>query len=367
MYTLAKLTWSSIKMFVRNRQAVFFTLFMPIIIMAVFGLLGLDNVPKTDVGMAISAPPTQGTRQFVDQLKQIEAFEIHEGPEFRERQALDRGDRAVVLVIPADLMPENPAAGLEKKSVNALTNVGQTAQAQTVISVVSQILDKTTISASGAPTFFEVNREDVNARNLDYFDFLLPGVVALAIMQMSVFSVAFVFVDFKEKGILKRLIATPMKPYHFVSANVITRLIVAVVQSMILIAVGVLLFGAQVIGSYWLMLICIILGAIMFLGLGFAISGLAKTVEAVPAIANLIVFPMLFLAGTFFPTETMPDWLETIVNYMPLTHLSHSLREIMNHGVGFAEIQTDILWMLGWSVILVILANFTFGLEEKRV
>jgi ABC-2 type transport system permease protein len=366
MYTLFKLTASSIKMFLRNRQAVFFTLFMPIIIMSVFGLLGLDNIPKTNVGIALTAPPTEGTKRIIEQLKQISAFDIHEDVEFKERQALLDGDRSIVLIFPGDLIPEDPSQMVVKQTVIALLNVGEMSQAQTALSVVNQFLDKTTIALSNAPQLFEVKTEEVNARNLKYFDFLLPGVVALAIMQMSVFSVAFVFVDYKEKGILKRLLATPMKPYHFVTSNVITRLLVAVIQSLILIGVGTLLFQAQVIGSYWLMLLCIMLGAVMFLGMGFVISGLAKTVEAVPAIANLIVFPMLFLGGTFFPTSSMPNWLQKVVNFMPLTHLSHSLREIMNRGAGFEDIQTDIFWMLGWAVVLVVLATFTFGLEEKR-
>ncbi|MEK7537405.1 MAG: ABC transporter permease, partial [Patescibacteria group bacterium] len=100
--------------------------------------------------------------------------------------------------------------------------------------------------------------------------------------------VAFVFADYKEKGILKRLLATPMKPQQFVTAQVITRLIVALAQSAILLAVGVWLLHTHVYGSLWLVALIAIVGSVMFLGLGFTISGLANTVDSVPAIANLI-------------------------------------------------------------------------------
>lgn len=363
--TTRVLTISSIKMFVRNRQALFFTLIMPTIIMAIFGLIGLDKVPKIDVGIVLSSPTPQ-TTEFVSQLDQIPAFDIHKGTEAGERTALGKGDRSIVMIIPDSLIPDGQ--GVPKtQTITVLKNIGKEQQAQTAISVITQILDKTTITAAHAPELFSLDIQAVNSRNVRYIDFLLPGIVALSIMQMAVFSVAFVFVDYKEKGILKRLLATPMKPYQFVTANVITRLSVAIVQSAILIAIGIFVFKVHVVGSYWLILPVLVLGGVMFLGLGFTISGIAKTVEAVPAIANLIVFPMFFLGGTFFPLESMPVWLQSVVKYMPLTHFSDALRKIMAEGSGFSAITTDIYWMLGWAVVLIILANITFGFEEKRV
>lgn len=364
MKTILRLTKSSIKMFIRNKQAVFFTLIMPIVIIMLLGFLSFDTVPKVEIGVAVTAPPTKATRQFLDQLKEIPAFDVKIDSEFNERKALENGDRSIVFIIPGDFIPDGPLT--ELKTIHVLKNSNDAQQAATAESIVSQILDKTTIAATGAPTLFKIESQEVNSRDLKYIDFLVPGIVALSLMQMSVFSVAFVFAEYKEKGILKRLLATPMKPYEFVSANVITRLIVAVIQVAVLIAVGVIFFNAHVIGSYWLLLLIVIVGAIMFLGLGFTISGFANTVEAVPAIANIVVFPMMFLGGTFFPIETMPDWLQNIATYLPLTFLSGSLRDVMLNGATFADIQNELMWMLGWAVALVVAANFTFGFEEKR-
>ncbi|MFA6909101.1 MAG: ABC transporter permease [Patescibacteria group bacterium] len=365
MNTTLHLTLSAIKMFARNKQALFFTIFMPVIIMGVFGLIGFDKVPKIELGVVTQNPSVQ-TQQFVEQLKQISAFDVTTGSEPEEREALSTGDRALVLLIPDELIPTGQGQP-QRQTITVLKNVGQEQQAQTAISIVSQILDKTTISIAQAPELFALDVQSINARNVRYIDFLLPGIVALAVMQMAVFSVAFVFVDYKEKGILKRLLATPLKPYQFVTANVVTRLLVAIMQSAILIAIGVLIFKSHIVGSYWLILPSVIVGGAMFLGLGFTISGLAKTVEAVPAIANLIVFPMLFLGGTFFPLDTMPSWLQGIVQFLPLTYFSHALREVMANGSGFDAIKTDLLWMTGWAVVLIILANVTFKFEERRV
>ncbi|MEO8065982.1 MAG: ABC transporter permease [Candidatus Doudnabacteria bacterium] len=385
MRTLLTLTKSSIKMFYRNKQALFFTFFSPLLIMLIFGAIGLDKVQKIDVGLALSVPPTAGTAQFVEALKQVPSFTIHEGIESDLRDQIGNDKLSAVFLIPGDLIPDNPAPlesvlnpGLdtvpaapaantsETRTVTVLTNSGQAQQAGIAASIMGEVLDKTALKISGGASLFKLETQEINSNHLKYVDFLLPGLIALSLMQMSVFSTAFVFTNYKEKGILKRLIATPMRPATFVGANVITRLIVSFIQVFTFIIVGVLYLKAHVIGSYWLIALIAIVGSVMFLGLGFTISGFSKTTESVPALANLIVFPMLFLGGTFFPISSFPVWLQHIAKYLPLTYLSDSLRQVMTKAACFGDIRSDLLWMLAWSIILVGTANITFGFEEKR-
>src|SRR4051812_38637463 len=105
MRTLRILTWSAIKMFVRNRQALFFTFFFPFFLMTVLGLINFDRPTKIDFGLVLSGPPNQGTEQFVNALKNNPLFEIHEGIESSERQALNDDKRAAVLIVPQNLIP----------------------------------------------------------------------------------------------------------------------------------------------------------------------------------------------------------------------------------------------------------------------
>ncbi len=367
MRTVPTLTKSAIKMFVRNRQALFFTLIMPFIFVGIFGLIGFDKVPTIDLGV-VTSHPTASTTQFINSLKKIDALKIHQGTESSERAALKKGDRALVMIVPDNLFPD-PAAKTPPatQTVRLLQNIAQAQQAGTAQTIITQIFDTTSLKLAHAPDYFKLQVESINAKKVKYIDFLLPGIVAMSIMQMAVFSVAFVFTDYKEKGILKRLLATPMKPQQFVTAQVITRLLVALFQTFALLLVGILVFHSHVYGAWWLIFLIAFLGGIMFLGLGFTISGLAKTVDAVPAIANLIIFPMLFLSGVFFPTSTMPVWLQHIVKYFPLAPFANAMREVVANGAGISAISHDLYWILGWAVVLIVLANITFGFEEKRV
>ncbi len=365
--TIRTLTVASLKMFLRNKQSLFFTLFMPFIFIGIFGLIGFDKPQKIDLGI-VTDQPSAATTKFLDTLNTIETFTIHTGTESDERAALQQGDRAVVLIVPNDLFPDPAARSAPKaQNVSILKNVAYEQQAQTAIVILTQLFDKTTLQIAKAPTLFNLDVQDISAKKVRYIDFLLPGIVAMSIMQMAVFSVAFVFTDYKEKGILKRLLATPMKPQDFVASQVITRLLVAVTQAAVLLGFGALIFKSHIYGNPLLILLTVLLGGIMFLGLGFTISGLSKTVDAVPAIANIIVFPMLFLSGIFFPTSSMPGWLQSVVEYLPLQPFAHAMREIVGNGASFNAIKGDLAWVSGWALVLVFLAVITFRWEEKRM
>ncbi len=355
MYTTYTLTIAAIKMLVRNRQALFFTLLMPLFIMLIFGYIGFDKPSHIDVGI-VTHSPAPATQQFLDQVKQFPNLTVHEGTLADEQTQLNEGNRAIVLDVPDNITTV---------PIVAYQNSGKVGEAQTVTSILNQFISQATISAAHIQPLATIQTQEVNANNLRYIEFLLPGLIALSIMQMSVFSVAFVFTQYKEKGVLKRLLATPMRPLQFVLANAITRLIVSVLQAAIFIIAGLILFKIHVVGSYFLLLISVILGALMFLGLGFTISGLAKTVDSVPVFANLVVFPMMFLGGTFFAISSMPAWLQLVAQFLPLTYFSTAVREIMTKGSGLDTLWPDMVGMIVWSIILITLATITFSFQEK--
>lgn len=356
------LTKASLISFLRNRQALFFTFFFPLLTMGIFGVIGFDNPPTFDVALITHAPQPQ-TQQFIDQIKKFDVLAIKETNLDQALADLKEDDLIAAIDIPDDFI--NPTAGTPKE-LKVYINESKQAESQAVVSILGQYLDKTSLAIAHAPTYFSLKQEIVGSRNLKYIDFLLPGLLAMSIMQMSVFSVAFVLVQYKEKGVLKRLLATPMKPSEFITANVITRLIVSVIQAAIFIAMGVLVLKAQVVGSYLLVLLCVILGVLVFLGFGFAVSGIAKTVDSVPALANIVVFPMLFLGGVFFSVENMPTWLQHIAKLLPLTPFSGALRDVMTKDASLSDISGKLLAMAAWAVILIMVATFTFRMQEKE-
>jgi ABC-2 type transport system permease protein len=360
MYCIYMLTIACSKMFLRSKQAVFFSLFTPLMILVIFGFINFDGPLKLSVGL-VTHNPTPQTAFFVDHIRKFKSFAVSEGPLQKEMDALNDGDLMVVLDIPDHLLP---AGAGDAQQVTAYINQGRPSEAQAAMTILSRFFDQANLAIANVPQVLTLQTKSVDSKNLRYIEFLLPGIIAMSIMQMSVFSVALVFARFKEKGVLKRLLATPMRPYQFVSANVITRLVMACAQAAIFLTTGIWIFHAHVLGSYWLVAACVILGSLMFLGLGFTISGLSKTVESVPVMANLVVFPMFFLGNVFFSVNNLSPWLRAIAKWLPLTFLATSMRQVMTEGAGIRDIQKDLIGMAVWGVILITMATFTFRFQD---
>jgi ABC-2 type transport system permease protein len=155
----------------------------------------------------------------------------------------------------------------------------------------------------------------------------------------------------REKLILKRLAATPLRRWQLVGSNVLMRLLIAMVQAVIIVAVGSIFFGVEVTGSLALSVFFVALGAVAFLALGYVLASFTRTEEAANGLTSVVQFPMMFLSGTFFPIDAMPDFLQTIARLIPLTYLSDALRQVMVGGAAFAPLSVCAMVLAGWLVV----------------
>lgn len=365
MRKFIKFSVASIKMFFRNRQALFFSLFLPLMIMTIFGLIDFGKMGTTQL-MIYDGARNEQSAQFIDGLKKIDVLEIKTTDNLDQaKDKLNKGETDVILEIKPDTFTFNPAAPPTTKDVVMYLSKGRAQQGQLGVTVINQVLDGMSHQITKQPPLFEVKTETIAGGNLRYIDFLVPGILAMALMQMGLFSIIFVIVSYKKTGVMRRLLITPIKPYQFVGAQVATRLIISLLQVLVILAVAVLAFKVTIVGNYLLLIFLVFWGSIMFLALGFAISSFAKTEEAAAPVANLIAMPQMFLGNVFFPIESMPAWLQGVVQYLPLNYLADALRKVMNQGAGFADIRTDIYGLIVWSVITIVLAIVFFRWQEE--
>ena len=344
---------ASIKMFVRNRTALFFSLFLPLLIMVIFGVLNFDGGTTISLGLVDEAQ-TDTSRRLSDALERVGPLEVERGSRDEQLERLDGGDVDMVLVIPAgfDAGQQLVAYASAARPQEAL--VGELVLQRAVGEV---------IAGPGGGASAPVRVEQVNARDLGYIDFLVPGVIGMTVMNLGLFAVAFGFVHYKRTGILRRLFATPAPPSHFLAAMIASRLVIGIAQVLVLLAVGVFLFGLTLVGDLGTLLAIVVLGSSIFLGIGFAIAGCAKNEDQAAPVANLVSLPMLFLSGVFFPREAMPEILRGVTAYMPLTYLNEALRAVANDGSTLLELGPQLLGMAVWAVIAFLLAVRLFRWE----
>jgi ABC-2 type transport system permease protein len=140
-------------------------------------------------------------------------------------------------------------------------------------------------------------------------------------------------------------------------------MIIGVLQVGLLIGLSVVIFKVQIVGSMLNIFILAFLGVLVFLAFGFAIAGWAKDENQAAPVANLISFPMLFLSGTFIPRETLPEWLQKITGFLPLTYLADAMRQVSTQGADLWQVRGDILGLVVWGVVVFIIAIRVFKWE----
>jgi len=157
--------------------------------------------------------------------------------------------------------------------------------------------------------------------------------------------------------------ATPISRRAYMAAHVLERLILAVLQVGVLIAVAVLLFKVQIVGSMAVLLLLTVLGSALFLCLGFATSAFVTTEQQAPAVMQLVTLPQMFLSGVFFSRDVVPSFLKPISDYLPLTFLNDALRQVATAGASLVDIRGDLAGLVLWAAVTFVLAFRFFRLE----
>ncbi len=364
---------TSIKAYYRNRSAMFFSLLVPLFIMVIFGLLNLGGNRTSETIGVVDLAHNPSSKPIIDNLKKESVLKVEFGSQAAETAALKKGDRALVVVLPADLgaiqtcparAPRSCHPGPKPVGIPIYTNKAKPQDAQIATAIVNQFFAQASFAVLGQPGgVFKPLVQELPGQNTTYTDFLVPGIIALSIMQTGIFSVAFAFVQQKQTGVLRRLMATPMKVSEFLAAQVTTRLIMAAVQVAILLFVGVAFFNFHLAGNVVELMLACIFGSAIFIAIGFAISGYAKDEQAVPALANILVLPMMFLSGIFFTRDSMPAWLHTVSDYLPLTYVVDAIRSVAVNGSHLWNLGTDVLGIAVWLVVTVVIAIRLFRWE----
>ncbi len=348
--------------FLRDGVAMFFSLFLPLGFMLLFGILNLGAFGHVNMGIVDQANNADSQR-FVDTLRQIDTLTVRTGSLDDAKARLQKSERDMVVVIPADFRIAPAQPGQPVPTLTVYANSGRGQQVSVGDAILTQIIDRTSFAVSRTAPVVTMQQQEVSAIQLRYVDFLVPGILGMNIMQLAIFSVAFGLVIQKQNGVLRRIMATPIKPWRFLTAHVLMRLVLALIQVLILLAVALLIFKVQVVGSLLDVLLLTGLGSIVFLTIGFALAGWATTENQVPPIANLITLPQFFLSGVFFSRDAVPALIRPLSNVLPLTYLNDAIRDVSTAGATLWDVRGDVAGLAVWSVVGFVLAARFFRFD----
>ncbi len=358
------LTVASVKMYFRNRSAVFFTLFIPVMFILIFGAFNTTKQSSFKLTI-VNNSNTELAGQFTKALEDNKnVFDASQNNLDNAKDLLDKGKTDLIIVVPAEFGSlDSSTQKLKNAEIITYYNKGQPQAGQAASLVIGQIVSGFNNQITRTPVIYSVNSQGISTHNLSYLDYLVPGILALSIMQLGIFSIAFAFVSFKSTGALRRLFVTPTHPISFIFGQSVARFLIAFLQIGLLLALSILVFKVHVVGSILNMFILAFIGIIVFLMFGFAIAGWAKDENQAAPIANLITFPMLFLSGTFIPRDNLPVWLQKVTGILPLTFLADAMRSVSTLGYSLWQVRMDILGLIIWGVVMFIVAIKVFKWE----
>ena len=351
-YRIYTIFISHLKTWWRSRTTIFWTLAFPILLMVLFG--GIFSLQENKLDLYVqnqdvdsSGTPSPLSLTFVKALESTNAFNLRiVDPDEDIAKEIDERRIPRILIIPLGFEEEVSTGDgtllfkLDRSQASALT----------VLGIVDAVVAEVNSKVSNAPKLISLTQENIVSSELRFIDFFMPGVVALSIMSTGMFGAIGTNTKYRQNKVLRKLATTPLSKLEWILGMILFQMIIALISAGLIVAIGITIFNIQVRPDFFALAI-IISGALVFPGIGMVVARFVKDEEAADAAGNAITFPMMFLSGTFFPLEIMPDILQNIARVLPLTYMNEGLRDAMIFGRPEGA-------LLNMTVILVLGAAF---------
>lgn len=355
MLAIAK---ASLKSIFRSPSAVIFSFLFPIIFILVFGFLS-STTPVIKVAFAEQSS-TQN--ELYKKLLEKSNLKIKAQPEKISRQELEKGHITAILNI-KEVAPN----AFPKYVVEITTSTAAADRIGLLQSIIQQVIaELDVVNFPQRPTYAFMQKETLPGREYRTIDFILPGQLGFSLLSAGVFGVAFIFFNLRQTLVLKRFFATPIKRTYIVFGEGLGRIAFQMITAVVILSIGHFAFKFTLIND-WVtfleLMVLSLIGLIVFMGFGFIVSGLATSESTIPPFANLVTLPQFLLAGTFFPVENFPAWLQPLCNILPLTHLNQAMRNVAFEGAHLTDCGPQLQYLLIWGIVLYAVAIKVFRWE----
>ena len=212
----------------------------------------------------------------------------------------------------------------------------------------------------GRQTTGPFTKQVVSGDRIPYVEWLFPGILGMNMMFSALFGVGYVVVRYRKNGVLKRFSVTPVRPWEFLTAQILSRIIVMLATTGIVYGICRAIYGFTCRGSIWALFTVFLAGGLAMIALGLLLAARGNSEELAGGILNLISWPMMFLSGVWFSLEGAAPWVQTLSGVFPLTHLIEGARKVMNDGAGFHEIQWEIAILFAMAFICLTAGSLLF-------
>jgi ABC-type multidrug transport system permease subunit len=331
------------KEFYRDRSALGWNIIFPLLIIIGFSVVfRSESSPVLKVGVVKplnSEPRIAGNTQFDEFLK----FKYIDFIEFASKEkAIDSLQKFKIDML---LDPQQNTYFINDSSPNGY--------------IAEQLLK----GAGTTNTIF--SKHTFKGRGIRYVEWLFPGILGMNAMFNSLYGVGYVLVMYRKNGILKRFSVAPVRPFEFLTAQILSRMFVMLATTIVVYIGTVLLYGFQCKGSLFTLFVVFALGGFCMISLGLLIACRSDSQEFADGLINIITWPMMFLSEVWFSLEGARPWVQKVSQLLPLTPIVESARMVMNEGASLIDIRYQLLYLIVVSGIFLLSGSFLFRWQRK--
>jgi len=348
MKSLLSLSRAIFLAFRRDKAAVFFTIGFPLMFLVLFGGIfksaGAPKVNVLEVGPVpvVDTLPADARTQIDDILKFTQATDIAAA-----QDKVRKGDYDAAIAQDGSTVTVYYSAADQVKSAT-----------------VQAIMDRLVQATAGTPKL-ALHSQQVEDQSLKAIQYYTPGLLGWALAAGGTAGAALTLVGWRKKQLLRRLRLSPVGTGTILGARVIVSVGIGLIQMVIFLGVASIpYFGLKLSGAWWMAVPLVFAGTAAFLSLGLLIGSFVKTEDAAQGIVQLIVLPMAFLSGAFFPLEFAPSWLQTASKVLPLRYLVDAMRDVMVRGRDAASVLPTVGGLLLFALVVSVIAGRLFRWDD---
>ena len=347
-----------IKSFYREKSAMFFTIAFPIILILVFGTIFMNQDNMSFDLYVQDLDRTNSAAHLVNTLKLNGKFKItNVDPTINATQYAKDNKIDLVLIIPKGY-ESSFNQRIESDDANASVTIRyiydpSSASVSTKMQILNSVFAEINQRMTGKSPFIRAAETSILSKKYRFIEFFVPGIIAMSLMTASLSGAVNMNAELRQKGIIRKLSTTPVTRTDWILSNILYQFILSVISTIAILLVSYAVFNVSLQINAWLP-VFIVLAVFAFVGIGMILTRVAKEAESATAAANFIMFPMMFLSGSFFPLEMMPGFLQTFARILPLYYVNEGLRASM--------VFVDHMTALRYSGIIGVFAAVVFVL-----
>jgi ABC-2 type transport system permease protein len=363
VFTFAKINTKGL---FRDKVAIFFVFLFPIIFLFVFGtIFGGNNSLSFNVAL-LNQSDSEFAANFVKQTEDDgKLFKVDKEASTLDlaKEKMTRDELDATLIIPENFGKVAEGQTTPSGEITVLYNQNNEQGAQTLSAVLNDVFKDVNKQFVSLDQPFTVKTESTATDSQKRFDYTFSGLLGFSIMSLGIFGPTNVFPRLKSRGVLRRYSTTPLKIWQYFIAALLSNSVAGILSVASMIAVALVFFDLQMQGDIFSLTAVVVMGVIVLYGIGLSIGGWAKNENQAAPLSNLVTFPMMFLSGTFFPRYLMPEWLQGVSGYLPLTPVIDSIRLVVTEGRTLFDLGPQMGLLAVWAVVIYFVAFRVFRWE----